>query len=102
MTYVGGGGRGRPKSLIISDLRPLFLKLYIHYIIHADLSYRGAIYILICYLFISGSLFRNHLFVIYLFTIHYFAIIYFGFIISPLNNYYLDIKKLPTRKSGES
>ena len=87
MTYVGGGGRGGPKSLVISDLRLLFLNLYILCIIHADLSYRGAIYILICYLFISGSLFRNHLFIIYLFTIHYFAIIYFAFLISLLFNY---------------
>jgi hypothetical protein len=87
MTYVGGGGCGGPKSLVISDLRPLFLNLYIHYIIYADLSYRGAIYILICYLFISGSLFRNRLFIIYLFTIHYFAFIYFAFLISLLFNY---------------
>jgi len=95
MTYAAAGGRRRPKSLVISDLRPLFLNLYIHCIIHVDLSPHYLICILIClisiyyflicnsliwYLFISGSLFRNHLFVFYLFAIHYFAFIYFTFI----------------------
>jgi hypothetical protein len=79
MTYARGGGPRAPKSLVISDLRPLFLNLYIHCIIHADLSSRGVIYILICYLFISGSLFRNHLFRLYLFRIPLFVFNYSQF-----------------------
>ena len=100
MTYASSGGPGRPKSLIASDLRALFLKLYIHCIIYADLSSRRVIYIfiyyllicnsficnllisllfisrsliynsLICILFIYHSLFRN-----YLFSLPYFVII---------------------------
>ena len=60
MTYASSGGRGHPKSLIASDLRPLFLILYIHCIIMQ------------IYHLIGQS---TYLFVIYLF-------IYFGFLIS--------------------
>ena len=100
MTYAAAGGRRRPKSLVISDLRPLFLHLYIHSIIHVNLSphYHICILIclisicyflicnsLICYFLIYNSLFRFLLFrlllfVFYLFAIHYFAFIYFTFI----------------------
>ena len=72
MTYERAGGRGRPKSLVISDLRPLFLILYIHCVIYVNLLSYWYICILICLisichflicnsfislLFISGSLF---------------------------------------------
>ena len=115
MGQLGAGGLRGPKSLVISDLRPLFLNLYIHCIIHVDLSSHYLICILICLiynsliyyfsvynslispLFISGSLFH-----IYLFTIYYFIFIYFAFLISPLLNCYLNIKKLPTLSSEES
>ena len=52
-------------------------------------------YTFICYLFISGSLFRNHLFVFYLFTIYYFAIVIWQF-------YIRRQKKSPTLSSGGS
>ena len=76
------GGRGRPKSLVISDLRPLFLNLYIHSIIYVDLSSHYLICILICLicnslisaLFISGSLFHIYLFAIHLFRLYLFRI----------------------------
>ena len=115
MTYAAAGGRRAPKSLVISDLRPLFLNLYIHSIIHVNLSSHYIICILIClisiyyfpicnsliyyfgicnsliwYLFISHSLIcnlfiYNSLFRFYLF--HFYSLII--------------KKKLPTLSSGE-
>ena len=96
MTYERAGGRGRPKSLVISDLRPLFLNLYIHSIIHVNLSSQYLICILIClisiyYFLICNSLIYilfiyNSLFRLYLFHFYSLAI----------------TKKLPTLSSGES
>ena len=122
MTYVGAGGRGAPKSLVISNLRPLFLNLYIHCIIHVNLSSHYYNCILICLisiyyfpicnslislLFISGSLFHIYLFVIHLFRIILITIWYL-FISHSLFRLYLFRlrslvikKKLPTLSSGE-